>query len=141
MRCTDCKYSKETIPAQLRYIYCSKYETEMSTATEFDSCQYRNSDEYKLKEAIQNYCNNESNWLIGVSQLDLLNSLANKFNIPDFITDIIARRNFENKVFNILNNSKVKLGNGVLITGSGDGDESRENLLILQNPNENTKGE
>ena len=45
MRCTDCKYSKETIPAQLRYIYCSKYETEMSTATEFDSIQKL--DEYK----------------------------------------------------------------------------------------------
>lgn len=134
MRCTDCKCSKETIPAQLHYVYCTKYEKEMSVTTEFEACQYKESDEYKLKEAIQNYCNNEDNWIVAVSQLDLLNSLANKFNIPNFIQDIIARRNFENKVFDVLKDSKINLETSSLVTDIGDGGESRECLLILQKP-------
>ena len=31
----------------------------MSVAKEFEKCQYEESDEYKLKKAIQDYCNNE----------------------------------------------------------------------------------
>ena len=37
MRCTDCKRSKETIPEQLNYVYCTKYEKEMSVVTEFET--------------------------------------------------------------------------------------------------------
>lgn len=134
MRCTDCKNSKETIPAQLHYIYCSKFEKEMSVTTEFNDCQYKETDEYKIKEAIQNYCNNEDNWIVAVNQIDLLNSLAIKFNIPNFIQDIIARRKFESKVFEILHDSKVKIKTGTLIESLDDGGESRDGLLILQKP-------
>lgn len=52
MRCTACQYSKETIPIQLRYIYCSKYGKEMSIVTNFVKCQYEESEEYKLKQAV-----------------------------------------------------------------------------------------
>lgn len=134
MRCTDCRYSKETIPAQVRYIYCSKFEKEMSVITEFEICQYKETDEYKLKEAIQNYCNNEDNWIVAVDQTSLLNSLGSKFNIPNFIQDIVARRKFEDKVFKALKDSKVSLEIGSLVTNLDDGGESRESLIILQKP-------
>lgn len=49
MGCTDCRFSKETIPAQLNYVYCTKFEKEMPTYSEFKKCQYEESDEYKLK--------------------------------------------------------------------------------------------
>jgi len=134
MRCIDCKHAKETIPEQLHYIYCRKYENEMSVATEFQTCQYEETDAYKLKVAISDYCNNENNWIVAVNQLDLLNSLANNFNVPNFIDDIIARRKFESKVFEVLNDSKIKLETSSLIVNLDDGGESRENLLILQKP-------
>lgn len=134
MRCTDCKCSKETIPAQKHYAYCTKYEKEMSTTTEFEDCQYRQTDEYKIKVLIQDFCNNEGNWVVGIGRLDLLNSLANKFNIPNFVQDIKARRNFEKKVFKILNSSKIKLESGVLVRDLGEGEERRDGLFILQKP-------
>ena len=134
MRCIDCKYAKETIPEQLHYIFCRKYEKEMSVVTEFQTCQYEETDEYKLKVAISDYCNNENNWIVAVNQLDFLNSLANNFNVPNFIDDIIARRKFESKVFEVLNDSKIKLETSSLIVNLDDGGESRENLLILQKP-------
>lgn len=40
MRCTDCCYSKETIPEQLRYVYCTRFKKEVSVTNEFSSCQY-----------------------------------------------------------------------------------------------------
>jgi hypothetical protein len=135
MRCTDCKYSKETIPAQLHYVYCTKFEKEMSVVTEFEICQYKDTEEYKIKEAIQNFCNDENNWIVAIKQLDLLNSLAKNFNIPNFIQDIAARRKFENKVFDILNDSKIKFEKSSLITSFDEGGESRENLIVLQKPN------
>ena len=134
MRCTDCRYSKETIPAQLHYVYCSKFEKEMSVTTEFDDCQYKETDEYKIKEAIQNYCNNEDNWIVAVDQTNLLNVLADKFGIPNFIQDIVARRKFESKVFEILTDSKIKTETAILVKDIGDGGELRDSLLILQQP-------
>ena len=38
MRCTDCQYAKETIPEQLKYVYCSKYMDEMAVWIEFELC-------------------------------------------------------------------------------------------------------
>ena len=38
MRCTDCNLYKETIPEQLRYVYCTKHRVEVSVAREFDKC-------------------------------------------------------------------------------------------------------
>jgi len=134
MRCTDCKYSKETIPTQKYYVYCSKYEKEVATDKDFETCQYEETDEYKLKKAISDYCNNEDNWIVAVSQYNLLKALAKEFNIPSFVDDIIADRDFNNKVFEVLNDSKVKLGNGVLVTHLDDIGELRESLLILQKP-------
>ena len=46
MRCTDCKRSKETIPEQLNYTYCTKYEKEMSVVTEFETCQYEETGDF-----------------------------------------------------------------------------------------------
>ena len=66
----------------------------MSVYTEFRTCQYKESQEYKLKDAIQNYCNNEDNWIIAISKLDLLKTMVRKFNIPSFTQDIIAKRIF-----------------------------------------------
>lgn len=40
MRCTDCNYAKETIPEQLRYVYCTKLKREVSVTVEFERCQY-----------------------------------------------------------------------------------------------------
>lgn len=40
MRCIDCQFSKETIPEQLNYVYCSKFEKEVSVVTEFNKCQH-----------------------------------------------------------------------------------------------------
>ena len=40
MRCTDCDHAKETIPEQLRYVFCSKYGEEMPTWVEFQNCYY-----------------------------------------------------------------------------------------------------
>ena len=40
VRCTDCQFSKETIPEQLHYVYCSKFEKEVSVVTEFNKCQH-----------------------------------------------------------------------------------------------------
>lgn len=133
MRCTDCIYSKETIPAQLHYVYCSKFKKEMSVVTEFKDCQYKETDEYKLKEAIQNYCNDEGNWIVAVDQINLLNSLANKFDIPNFIQDVIARRRFENEVFRILSDSEIKIETCTLVQEYDEGEE-RNSLLILQKP-------
>ena len=48
MRCTDCQFSKETIPEQLNYVYCSKFEEEVSVATEFNKCQH----DEKIMEAV-----------------------------------------------------------------------------------------
>lgn len=48
MRCTDCRFSKETIPAQVHYVYCTKFKNEMSVAAEFKECQYKESYEYKF---------------------------------------------------------------------------------------------
>ena len=135
MRCTDCQRAKETIPEQLRYIYCTKHEKEMSVTTEFKTCQYEETDEYKLKVAISNYCNNEDNHIVAINQTDLLNSLSNKFNVPNFIQDIKARREFENKVFGLLKDSKTKIENAVIVTDLGNGGQLRENILILGEPN------
>ena len=44
MRCTDCEFSKETIPAQVSYVYCTKQMIEVPTWEEFESCQYRDND-------------------------------------------------------------------------------------------------
>ena len=139
MRCTDCIHSKETIPAQLRYVYCSKFEKEMSVTTEFENCQFEESFEYKLKEAIQNYCNNENNWIVAVDKVSLLKALYDKFNIPSFTQDIMASREFDNRVFETLYDSKKKIENTVLVTDWGDEGESREGLLILQKPQEDKK--
>lgn len=106
----------------------------MSVTTEFKDCQFKETDEYKIKEAIQNYCNNEANWIVAVNQADLLNSIARKFNIPNFIQDITVRRKFESKVFEALNDSKIKMETCTLIENLDDGGESRDSLLILQKP-------
>lgn len=134
MRCTDCRNSKETIPAQVNYIYCSKFEKEMSTATEFETCQYKETEEYKLKEAISNYCNNENSWIVGVDFVNLLKSLESKFNIPSFVQDIKANYDFRDKVNEVLNDSKMKLEKSTLVTLLDDEGEIREGLLILQRP-------
>ena len=134
MRCTDCNHSKETIPAQVHYIYCTKFEKEMSTATEFETCQYKETDEYKLKVAIQEFCNDEKNWIVAVEACGLLTSLKNKFNVPNLIQDIKASREFEKKVFDILAESKFKVDQAMLVSDLGDGGEERDTLLILQKP-------
>lgn len=134
MRCADCCYSKETIPEQLRYVYCTRFQKEMSVAKEFEKCQYEESDEYKLKKAIQDYCNNEDNWIVAVDQSDLLSTLFCKFKIPTFIDDIKAARAFESKVFEALKDSKINLKTASLATDLEDGGEKRDSLLILQTP-------
>lgn len=134
MRCTDCKLSKETIPEQLHYVYCTKFKKEMSVTTEFETCQYKESDEYKLKEAIQNYFNNEDNWIVAIKQTDLFDSLATKFNIPNFVQDITASRNFEKKVIEALCDSKIKIKTNLMVANLGDGGESRYNVLVIQEP-------
>ena len=53
MRCDDCKYSKETIPAQLHYVYCAMFKKEMSVTREFNVCQYV---ENELKNARNELC-------------------------------------------------------------------------------------
>ena len=46
MRCTDCEFMKETIPAQLRYVYCTKHKVEVPTWLEFDmKCQFKEHEE------------------------------------------------------------------------------------------------
>ena len=134
MRCTDCQFSKETLPAQLHYIYCTKFKKEMSVTTEFDACQYKESDEYKLKKAIQDYCNNENNWIVAVDQQDFLCALFCEFKIPTFIQDIKAAREFEAKVFEALKDSQVPLKTATLKTDLDDGGEERDEILILQTP-------
>lgn len=134
MRCTDCKLSKETIPAQLHYVYCTIFKKEMSVTTEFKTCQYKESDEYKLKEAIQNYFNNEDNWIVAIKQTDLFDSLATKFNIPNFVQDITASRNFEKKVIEVLCDSEIKIKTNLMVANLGAGGESRYNVLVIQEP-------
>jgi len=134
MRCTDCNQSKETIPSQVHYIYCTKFEKEMSTATEFETCQYKQTDEYKLKKAIQEFCNDEKNWIVAVEQHSLFTSLKTKFSVPNIIQDIKSSREFEKKVFEILAESNFKIDQSVLVSDLGEGEEERDTLLILQKP-------
>lgn len=134
MRCTDCKLSKETIPAQLNYIYCTKFKKEMSVVTEFENCQYKESNEYKLKKAIQDYCNNEANWIVAIDKNDLLCNLFCEFKIPTFIQDIKAARAFETKVCEALKESEVTLKTASLTTIIDDSGEERDEILILQKP-------
>ena len=134
MRCTDCIYAKETIPEQLHYIYCANYDKEMSVAPEFETCQYEETELLNIKLAVLDYCSDANNHIIAVDELDMLNALANKFNIPNFMQNIVARRKFETEVFKCLKDSKVKLETASLITDLGDGGESRESLLILRKP-------
>jgi len=44
MRCTDCNLFKETIPEQIRYVYCSKYQKEMPVWHEFERCPNKTTD-------------------------------------------------------------------------------------------------
>ena len=86
----------------------------------------------KLKCLLTDFCNNESNWIVGVGQLDLLNSLANEFNIPSFIQDFKARRAFEEKVFEILKSSKLKIQPGTLLRNLYEGQS--DSVFVLQEP-------
>lgn len=134
MRCTDCNLSKETIPVQLNYVYCTKFKKEMSVVSEFEVCQYKESNEYKLKKAIQDYCTNEANWIVAIDKKDLLCNLFCEFKTPTFIQDIKAARAFESKVFEVLKESEVALKTASLITNLVDGGEERDEILILQTP-------
>lgn len=102
MRCTDCIYAKETIPAQLRYVFCEKYRVEISVVSEFDKCQYEESEEYKIKQLITNYCNEEINHIVCVDYDSMCCYVGNKLNIPDAIKNITLYRDFRNKVDYIL---------------------------------------
>lgn len=42
MRCTDCKYSKELIPAELHYVYCTIAKENKAVWAEFDKCSLLN---------------------------------------------------------------------------------------------------
>lgn len=53
MRCKDCKYSERIIAAESFYVYCSRFEKEMSAEREFKVCQYMESDEYRMEKAIE----------------------------------------------------------------------------------------
>ena len=53
MRCDDCQHSKETIPAQLRYVYCTVFKKEVPTHREFDVCQHL---EMELQNARNELC-------------------------------------------------------------------------------------
>lgn len=44
MKCVNCEFSKETIPAQEHYIYCTKREEELSAEKAFKTCHYREDD-------------------------------------------------------------------------------------------------
>lgn len=62
MRCTDCEFMKETIPAQLHYVYCTKYKIEVPTYKvevptwlEFVmKCQFKEHEEEAQSEACSN---------------------------------------------------------------------------------------
>lgn len=102
MRCTDCEFAKETIPAQLHYVYCKKYEVEVSVVTEFDQCQYKESEEYKIKQLITEFCNIEKNHIVCVDYDSMCCYVGNKLNIPSAIKSITLYRDFRNKVDEIL---------------------------------------
>ena len=44
MRCTDCEFSQETLPAQLNYVCCKLQMIEVPAWKEFESCSHRDND-------------------------------------------------------------------------------------------------
>jgi hypothetical protein len=107
MRCTECRYSKELIPQQINYVYCTKYESEMSACTEFDDCQYIHTDEYKIKKIISDYCNNERYQMVAIN-LDSLVCHVGKELYSEKNKDIVYKEFYDN-IIHILKSSKMNL--------------------------------
>jgi hypothetical protein len=106
---------KETIPAQVHYIYCTKFKKEMSVAKEFEKCQYEESDEYKIKLLISEYCNNEKNQIIIFNLQDLINQIINRMKPANVMKSKILYQEYSQKIKNILNESDLPIAQGNLI--------------------------
>ena len=83
MRCTDCKHSKELIPAEQHFMFCNKYRITVGTENLFDECWYRTTEEYKIKQLIESYCNKELNHIVCVDYDSLCRYVANNLDTPD----------------------------------------------------------
>ena len=102
MRCTDCKFAKETIPEQLHYVFCTIYKIEVSTTTEFNRCQYRETEEFQIKQLITNFCNADINHIVCVDYDSLCCYVGNKLDIPIAIQNSTLYRDFKSKLDIIL---------------------------------------
>ena len=102
MRCTDCKFSKELIPAELHYVYCNQYRINVSVVNEFEVCWYRTTEEYKIKQLITNFCNADINHIVCVDYDSLCCYVANQLEIPNAIKNYMLYKDFRAKVGDIL---------------------------------------